>query len=163
MEEHLLTANLVVDKSRDSNIPLWILRLDLSEAFASVDWGALWPALRAQGVSTHLIWILLCLYSGQQGVVMSSKDDSNDFSIRAGVRQVCVMSPHLFCAVLGWAMRDWKAHGHGLGLVLQANQNPVVDLRIADDILMFPFFSRTEQPMDMLRSLVGALRNLGLS
>ena len=81
MEEHLLTANLVIDKSRDSNIPLWILRLDLSRALDSADWGALWPPLRAQGVSTHLIWIFQCLYSGQQGVVMSSKDDGNDFSI----------------------------------------------------------------------------------
>ena len=160
MEEHLLTANLVVDKSRASNVPLWILSLDLSKAFDRIDWGALWQALRAQGVSAQIIWILQCMYFGQHGVVMSSVDCSKEFHIRAGVRQGCVMSPHLFCAVLEWAMRDWKAHGHGLGIVLQENQNPLVDLRFADDILMFA--ASVEQSLDMLRSLVDALRNAGL-
>ena len=53
-------------------------------------------------------------------------------------------------------MRDWKAHGHGLGVVLQANQNPLVDLRFADDILLFAFSG--EQSMDMLRR-TAALEN----
>ena len=57
-------------------------------------------------------------------------------------------------------MRDWKAHGHGLGIVLQENQNPLVDLRFADDILMFA--ASVEESLDMLRSLVDALRNAGL-
>ena len=160
MEKHLLTANLVVDKSRASNVPLWILSLDLSKAFDRIDWGALWQALRAQGVSAQIIWILQCMYFGQHGVVMSSVDCSKEFHIRAGVRQGCVMSPHLFCAVLEWAMRDWKAHGHGLGIVLHENQNPLVDLSFADDILMFA--ASVEQSPDMLRSLVDALRNAGL-
>ena len=55
--------------------------------------------------------------------------------------------------------RDWKAHGHGLGIVSQANHGPLVDVRFADDILMFAF--SVEQSMDMLRPLVGALQNVG--
>ena len=51
MEEHLLTANLVVDKSFAANVLLWILSVDLSKAFDRIDWGALWQALRAQGAS----------------------------------------------------------------------------------------------------------------
>ena len=57
-------------------------------------------------------------------------------------------------------MRDRKAHGHGVGIVLQENQNPLVDLRFADDILIFA--ASSEQSLDMLRSLVDALRNVGL-
>ena len=71
----------------------------------------------------------------------------------------CVMSPHLFSAVLEWAMRDWKAHGRGLGIVLQENQNPLVDLTFADDVLMFA--ASVEQSLDMLRCLVDALRKVG--
>ena len=87
MEEHLLTTNLVVDKSRASNVSLWILSLDLSKAFDRIDWGALWQALRAQGVSAQIIWTLQCMYFGQHGVVMSFGDCSKEFHIRAGVRQ----------------------------------------------------------------------------
>ena len=56
--------------------------------------------------------------------------------------------------MLEWATRDWKAHGHGLGIVRQANTNALVDVRFADDILMFEF--SIEEPMDMLRSVLGA-------
>ena len=41
MGEHLLTTNLVSDKTRASNFPVWILRLDLSKTFDVIDWGAL--------------------------------------------------------------------------------------------------------------------------
>ena len=57
-------------------------------------------------------------------------------------------------------MRDWKAHGHGLGIVSQANHGPLVDVRFADDILMdVCIFSRTIH--GQLRPLVGALQNVG--
>ena len=42
---------------------------------------------------------------------------------------------------------------------IAGNQNPLVDLRFADDILMFA--ASVEQSLDMLRSLVDALRNAG--
>ena len=65
----LLTAHLFLDKTPAANIPVWILSLDLSKAFDRVDWGALWLALSEHGVSTHLLWILRTLYSGQHGEV----------------------------------------------------------------------------------------------
>ena len=63
LEEHLLTANLFLDKTLAANIPVRILRLDLSKAFDRVDWGALWLALSEHGVSyvmdsPHLIFWL---------------------------------------------------------------------------------------------------------
>ena len=58
VEEHLLTANLIIDKSFACNLPMWIINLDLSKAFDRVDWDALWDALRHHGVSEHIIWIL---------------------------------------------------------------------------------------------------------
>ena len=61
MDEHLLMASIIVDKSRASNLPIWILGLDLSKAFDRVEWQRLWQALRAQGVSEQIVWILQCM------------------------------------------------------------------------------------------------------
>ena len=58
LEEHLLTANLFLDKTLAANMPVWILSLDLSKAFDRVDWGALWLASSEHGVSSHMLWII---------------------------------------------------------------------------------------------------------
>ena len=67
--EHLLTANLCLQKTLAANIPLWIISLDLSKAFDKVNWEAFWAALMQHGVSQHLVWILQCIYYGQSGKV----------------------------------------------------------------------------------------------
>ena len=56
IEEHLLNANLLIDKTLASGIPIWIISLDLSKAFDRVEWRSLWKALRSHGVSDHLIF-----------------------------------------------------------------------------------------------------------
>ena len=59
-------------------------------------------------------------------------------------------------------MRDWKTHGHGLGVALLAYPDTWVDFTFASDILMLAL--ALEQSMDMLRSCdscVGAIRNVG--
>jgi len=104
MEEHLLTANMVIDKTLLANTPLWIVSLDLSKTFDRVDWKSLWEALRLHGVSPHLIWLLQITYANQKGQVVSNNDKSHQFDICAGVRQGCALSPRLFCSVLQLAM-----------------------------------------------------------
>ena len=57
VEEHLLTANLIIGKSFACNLPMWIVCSDLSKAFDRVDWDAPWDALRHHAVSEDIIWI----------------------------------------------------------------------------------------------------------
>ena len=136
LEEHLLTTN-IIDTSRAVGLPIWVLSLDLSKAFDRVDWKALWAALRDHGISPHMIWIIQRSYSEQVGQVTTPTESSKEFPIKAGVRQGCVFSPRLFCAVLEWAMHDWKQSGHHFGIQLQRNVQALTDLRFADDILLF--------------------------
>ena len=55
------------------------------------------------------------------------------------MRQGCVLSPRPFCSVLQWAMQDWRAwaEGNGWGIDFHDGYPPLLDLRFADDILIF--------------------------
>ena len=111
--------------------------LDLSKAFDTVNWETLWEALRRQNTSNQLIWIFQCLYHNQTGVVRDGAGDSRTFDIFSGVRQGCVLSPRLFCAALELAMSEWRlANPHG-GVDLGDAMPRLLDLRFADDILIF--------------------------
>ena len=107
-----------------------------------------------------MIWIIQRLYSEQVGQVKTQNESSKEFPIRAGVRQGCVLSPRLFCAVLEWAMRDWKQTGQNFGIQLQTNAQALTDLRFADDILLFAL--SLQQILVMVRSLILCLRQVGL-
>ena len=123
IEEHILSASMVIDKMFRCNRPVWIVSLDLSKAFDRVDWNALWGALREHGVSDHLVWLLQCLYHRQTGEVRGSSGNSRTFGIHSGVRQACVLSPRLFSSALQWAMATWRitveCYGIDLGMVSQ--------------------------------------------
>eukprot|EP00438_Fugacium_kawagutii_P018891 Skav221137 [mRNA] locus=scaffold233:687899:688318:+ [translate_table: standard] len=110
LEEHLTTANFVVDKLLTINAPIWIVSLDLSKAFDRVNWNKLWLALHDHGVSEHLIWVMRCLYWQQVGCVQGTTETNENFPINAGVRQGRVLSPRLFSAVL--SMGDAKVAFH---------------------------------------------------
>ena len=160
IEEHLLTANLCLQKTLAANIPLWIISLDLSKAFDKVNWEALWAALMQHGVSQHLVWILQYIYYGQSGKVREDLVDSRDFGIRAGVRQGRVLSPRLFCAVLEFAMSSWRAKVETYGLNLHDGMKALLDLRFADDLLVFA--TSRDDTIRLLEELVTSLGQVGL-
>lgn len=78
--EHFLTANLIMDKTFQCNIPPRMANADLSKTFDRVSWPVLWTVLRRQGVSDQLILAL-----GTSRIV-SRSSDSSAFDIKACVR-----------------------------------------------------------------------------
>ena len=160
LEEHLVTANLVLDKADAVGLPVWIISLDLSKAFDRVHWPALWTAIVYEGIPVHLVWILQCVYFGQCGEVVGDMGQSSKFNITGGVRQGCVLSPRLFCSVLQWAIREWRAEVGNVGFNLMDRGPNLLDLRFADDILVFGR-SRVEAG-NLLAALVKHLDRVGL-
>ena len=162
LEEHLVSANLVIDKLLAVGKPVWIVSLDLSKAFDRVNWSKLWAALTAHGVSQHLVWIIQCLYWKQEGCVKGDTDVSNCFPINSGVRQGCVLSPKVFSSVQQWAMRKWRldVENAHYGIDLQDDLPKLLDLRFADDILLF---ARTaHEALFLLESLMQEFEDVGL-
>ena len=162
LEEHLVSANLVIDKLLAVGKPVWIVSLDLSKAFERVNWSKLWAALTAHGVSQHLVWIIQCLYWKQEGCVKGDTDVSNCFPINSGVRQGCVLNPKLFSSVQQWAMRKWRldVENAHYGIDLQDDLPKLLDLRFADDILLF---ARTaHEALFLLENLMQEFEEVGL-
>ena len=162
LEEHLVTASLVGDKLFVANRPLWIASLDLSKVFDRINWDALWQSLLEHGVSAHMVWILQLLYCEQTGEVKGTWGNSTVFPIKAGVRQGCVLSPRLFCSVLQWAIKDWRAwaEGNGWGIDFHDGYPALLDLRFADDILIFS--ETAEGAALLLDALITSLDKTGL-
>ena len=160
IQEHLLTFNVILDKTLEMDQALWIISLDLSKAFDRVNWESLWQAVGDHGVSQHLVWILEVLYYQQRGAIVGSMENSFEFDIAAGVRQGRVLSPRLFCSVLEWALSKWWAQLNGVGYTFQEGGVSLLDLRFADDILIFAKFY--EEIGHVLDVLVDALRQVGL-
>ena len=127
-EEHVLTTNLFLHKSRGTGLPLWVISLDLSKAFDTVKRDTLWEALHRRNMSDQLIWIL-------DGAGASKK-----FDIFSGVPQGCVLSPRLFCAALELAMSEWRATNPQAGIDLVDDMVRLLDLRFADDVPIFTNF-----------------------
>ena len=62
---------------------------------------------------------------------------SRSFSITGGVRQGCFFSLQLLSAVLEWPLRKWKQQIGNAGFDLGDALDNLVDLRFADNILLF--------------------------
>ena len=116
IEEHLLTANLVVDKLLAVSTPIWIRSLDLSKAFNRVSWDKLRVALQAHDATDHLVWTMQNLNTGQPGKYKVTL--VIHFRITAGVRQGCVLRPRLSTATLQWAIQTGGKESQILHVVL---------------------------------------------
>ena len=137
IEEHLLTTNILLDNATAAGRTIWIVSLDLSKAFDRAHWPALWAALHDQGVSEHCIWLLQHIYDQQVRKVVGEWGRSRNFTITAGVKQGCVLSPRLFSATLEWALRGWKNASQGAGIDLRDGLPNLMEIRFANDILLF--------------------------
>ena len=132
----------------------------LSKAFDRVDWDALWDALRHHGVSEHIIWILQVMYHDQTGLSHDASKSSREFLSKGSVRQGCVLSPRLFCAVLQVALANWRAHVEHRGVDMNDGLLRLLDLRFANDLL---FASTSTDASYLLNKICAALRAVGLA
>jgi exonuclease III len=94
--DQLFTLQQVIEKAWEYDIPLYNAFVDLEKAYDRVDRGRLWSILEEYGVDLPLIRAIASLYSKSRSCVRVLGRKSEYFSVGAGLRQGCVLSPLLF-------------------------------------------------------------------
>ena len=143
-EDHLLAAALLIERSHEYKMPLWIATVDFEKAFDTVEQPSLWNVLLRQGVPSHYVTLLKNLYQDQCAYVcVESK--SRDIPIQRGVRQGDPLSALLFIAVMQdlcgslqerWAKASARRKGHPFGIDVANDGRFLTNLRFADDVLL---------------------------
>ncbi len=80
--------------------------MDLEKAYDRVDWLALWDVLKIYGVGGKLLCAIKSFYEKASAMVKISRETSEHFEIKVGLRQGCVMSPWLFNIYMDGVMRN---------------------------------------------------------
>ena len=147
IEEHLLTTNLVLDKPLhlmcQRGLSVWICRRrqtgKLGKPSANMEYRII------------CCGFLLRIYHGQKGRIEHNNADGDLFHIRGGVRQGCVLSPRLLPPVFEAALGRWRRRVGTAGVDFQDGMRTLLDLRFADDHLLFAkTFQETKFLLDEL-------------
>ena len=115
--------------SVDNSVEGYIVFIDYSKAFDNVSHPKLFLTMEEMGFSKHLIKLIEGLYTNQEALIRWNSNHTEPFKILKGVRQGCILSPHLFSLYTEKIMRDADVDSFGIKIGGQKISN----LRYADD------------------------------
>ena len=87
--------------------------------------------MKEMGIPDHLTCLLRNLYAGQEATVGTGHGTADWFQIEKGVRQGCILSPHLFNFYAEYIMKNASLEETQGGIKI-ARRN-INNLRYADD------------------------------
>ena len=93
----IFAARQIQEKCREQNRDLYVVFIDLTKAFDSVNRLGLWQVLRKIGCPEKFVKIIQCFHNSMQGQVIDDGEMSGLFDIANGTKQGCVLAPLLFC------------------------------------------------------------------
>ena len=118
-------------KQESSRKNIYFCFIDYAKAFDCVDHNKLWKFLKEMGIPEHPTCLLRNLYAGQEATVRTGHGTIDSFQIGKGVRQGCLLSPHLFNLYAEYIMRNTGLDEAQAGIKI-ARRN-INHLRYADD------------------------------
>ncbi len=125
----LVAVQILIEKTLEMDGQAFIVFIDYSKAFDSISQTQLFDILSEMGFPKHLVSLLEALYINQHAVIRWNGSHTNDFNIAKGVRQGCILSPHLFSLYTESVMRETDIEELGVRI----GGKPVSNLRYADD------------------------------
>ena len=81
------------------------------------------------GFSTHLVKLIQSLFHEHEAVIRWNNEITKTFNIYKGVRQGCILSPHLFNVYTEQIMRDSNTQEYGISV----GGRKVSNVRYEDD------------------------------
>ena len=102
-------ARQLQEKCREHHKPLYMVFVDLTKAFDTVNRPLLWSILEKFGCPPTFLAVLTALHDGAMARVISGGGKSDPFTVGSGVRQGCVIAPILFNLFLAGVMKT-SAH-----------------------------------------------------
>ena len=102
----IFAAWQVQEKSREQNLDLYMVFVDLTKAFDTISRDGLWQILRKIGCPDLFVDIIRSFHEGMVARVQDQGQTSEPFSVTNGTKQGCVMAPLLFTLVLSAMLND---------------------------------------------------------
>ena len=84
------------EKCRLSNQDLFLLFIDLTKAFDTVNREGLWCILEKAGCPRHFVNIVRSFHDNMNATVREGSDKSSPFAVTSGTKQGCIIAPTLF-------------------------------------------------------------------
>lgn len=92
----IFTLRQLQEKCREQRRPLLIAFIDLAKAFDTVCRPALFDVLRSVGCPPKLLELVSSFHEDMKASIIYNGSKSNDFFVKNGVKQGCVLAPTLF-------------------------------------------------------------------
>lgn len=175
----LFVARQLEEKCREHHKPLYIVFVDLTKAFDTVNRSLLWNILEKFGCPPSYLAVLTALHEGANACVISAGGNCDPFTVESGVRQGCVIAPiifNLFFAGVMKASSNWFPPDVGIPINYRLDGNlfnlrhlqaktevtnkMVIDLQYVDDAAYAS--SSPEQLHDTLNHLADTYSRAGL-
>ena len=125
----LVALQILIEKMLEVNGQAFIVFIDYSKAFDSISQTQLFDILSEMGFPKHLVSLLEALYIDQLAVIRWNGSHTNAFNIDKGVRQGCILAPHLFSLYTESVMREAEIEELGVRI----GGKLISNLRYADD------------------------------
>ena len=106
-------------------MPLYMIFVDFTKAFDTVNRTTMWQVLRKLGCPDQFTTLISSLHTGMKASVNLKGELSEPFEITNGVKQGCVLAPTLFSIYLTMVMNN-AFDGYDRGVWIQAR--PGADL-----------------------------------
>lgn len=139
MENLLLATELVKDYHKERVSPRYAMKIDISNAFDSVQWPILLNVLATLNLPDIFIhWINSCISTTSFSVQVNG-ELVGFFKTKRGLRQGCSLSPYLFVIYMNVRSLslDKAAEARRFGYHPRCKNMKLTNLCFADDIIVF--------------------------
>jgi hypothetical protein len=104
----IFTAQQVIEKRKEHNLPLFLLFTDYEKAYDNVNRDMLWQVMEEKIPNSPLRTIKYIYKNTEVSIKFNDDTISDPIQINKGVRQGCCLSPILFNAYINKILQEFK-------------------------------------------------------